>query len=258
MSDRKFYYLSEIIIGLRDEYNNLKNELDELKKTMVVLDNYDASFGFDLSNPERRVLIVKLEKKVKGLEKLINIIKASKSFDTEISCDAIYNNPELQHASNFVRETNWFNYNDKYKTIIYKECDKILHEDIVLGGFSTPIEVKDSNMEIKIAPNCIDLYANKFNKLAPFTGIAYRAFEDELVINNYSNNPSFAAGITEIMHTPIPKSIINSRVTKIIDNNPKSLLPLKIKGLTNTKATQYFSLEEKEDSVVATLTRTKM
>ena len=102
MSDRKFYYLSEIIIGLRDEYNNLKNELDELKKTMVVLDNYDASFGFDLSNPERRVLIVKLEKKVKGLEKLINIIKASKSFDTEISCDAIYNNPELQHASNFV------------------------------------------------------------------------------------------------------------------------------------------------------------
>ena len=53
------------------------------------------------------------------------------------------------------------------------------------------------------------------------------------------------------MNTPIPKKIVNSKLASIIENNPKSSLPITFEGLTNTEDSQFFDLVEEPNKVIA-------
>lgn len=262
MNNKNYYYLSEIILGLREEYNNTRKQLDNLKSMMTIDNGYDVSFGFDYVNPERRYLIIELEKKVSGLNKLIDEVSKKfnrvKPYETNISCDAIYNSSTSKSVGNYVKETIPGKFRVDDQLSFYKECDKILHSKINLAADTHYTKIEDQNAKIKIAPNGVHFKTNEFARFAPCTGIDYHACTDEIVVNNYYNTPSFTVGMDELMRMPIPRSIIDSRLAKIIDENPKSLLNLSFNGLTNTKASQYFALEEQGNKVVASLSRTKM
>ena len=254
MSNREYFYLSEIILGLREEYIKTRRELESLKENINFDDNYDASLGVYFSVPKdpnaelRRYLVIQLEEKAsklkKALNELTNKIK-DRSFKQEISCDR----NEI-HNYILVNEGNRFDIDDDVYDF-YQQCDKVIHTDLNLGAVDTYTKIEGQDMIFKVGHDGVFSCTNNNKRFAPNTGFDYSAFSDQLVLNNYYSNPAFIPAVKEVMETPIPRKIIDTRLAKIIENNPKSILPIKFEGLTNTKAPQYFNLIEEKEKVIA-------
>ena len=255
MKNKEFFYLSEIILGLREEYNNTRKQLDDLKSMLILGNNVDASLGvwskFEKGvqgNIERHnYLVIKYEEKAEGLKRLINELSMklkNYTLKKEFACDFDWSRYYI-----FANDERKFNVANE--TDFQKKTYDVLHTDFNLGALDTYTKLEDENMSVKVGHNGVYCVTDNFKRFAPNTGFDYYAYNDQLVLNNYYGNPAFAAGINEVMNTPIPRSIVNSRIARIVEENPKSILPITFEGLTNTKKPQSFNLIEEDDKVVA-------
>lgn len=247
MKFNEYFYLSEIILGLREEYFRTRRELEELKSMMTVDNNYNASLGVYSTDATSRYLVIQLEEKANGLKKLINEVSKkvkNNTLKTEISCDSGYNRNYV-----LVNEPSKYRVDDLND--FYRKCDEVLHTPLNFSAIDTYAVMIDENMKLKVGHNGVYCVTDNYSEYAPNTGFDYYANNDQLVINNYYGNPAFGASVNKVMHTPIPKAIVGSRLSQIIEENPKSILPIKFEGLTNTKATQYFNLIEENNKVIA-------
>lgn len=254
MMNKNYFYLSEIILGLRDEYNKTVKELEKLRKfTKSVLNNDIDSIGiysnFDMDSTNRelenqkRYLIIKL-KETKKLLKIINSLTNKNVYKQEISRD-------LNYVTNAIKIYGINNLTIDDAHLLYKKCDDVLHTTIGLYSNDSYKKIEDEHMKVKVGHGGVFSLTDNTKKYAPNTGFDYYANIDQLVLNNYYDNDLFIDGVREIMNTPIPKKIVNSKLASIIENNPKSSLPITFEGLTNTEDTQFFDLVEEPNKVIA-------
>lgn len=242
--NKEYFYLSEIILGLREEYINTMKQLDELKSMMIVDANCDVRLGIYSPDSKTNMLVIKLEEKLRGLKKLINSIEKkykNNTMKTEVSCD-----------TGFVRNYVQVNEPSKYRVedlnTFYGKCDQVLHTQFNKSVFDKYFDVENQNMKVKIGHNGVFCVTNNDNRYAPNTGFDYYAGDDQLILNNYYGNPEFAAGIFEVMNTPI---FVSPNIAQIINANDKSKLKLQFEGLTSTKDEQRFELVEEPGRVLA-------
>ena len=252
---REYFYLSEIILGLREEYNKTKEELDEIKNMMSIDPEYDASLGiYSKLVPCRydgferhNMLVIELERKKKDLNKLIEAVSkkiSKKDLPKEFACDSEWNKSFL-----VVDKPNKYSVDNQKD--FQAHIDNVLHTEFNLGALDTYRMVEDANMAVKAGHNGVFCITDSHKKFAPNTGFDYYASDDQIVLNNYYSNPLFKDAIDEVMRTPIPRSVINYRLANIIENNPKSYAKLAFEGLTNTRVPQHFQLIEEPGRVLA-------
>nr|MCR5483180.1 hypothetical protein [Bacilli bacterium] len=74
MTKNDYLRLSEIILGLREEYQKTYDELEELKQHLFLTRGVVATFGVYSNDIVKYYLLLHLEKKLSALETIINFV----------------------------------------------------------------------------------------------------------------------------------------------------------------------------------------
>ncbi len=256
MIKNNYLSLSEIILGLREEYINTCNELNALKQQLVLEDGVNAALGIysvmnvpnvEDTNSKSNVyyLIINLEKKRSKLESIINYV-TRKNFKLD---KVIYNVNDIRKNFVSVNDERLFEVTDFRK--FRNDANKVL-----LSSFNTGLKdkyktVNEEGLKVKIGHNGVCAITDLQSKTKPIIGVDYYAADDQLVMNNYYGDTLFCEKAKEILNTFVPVDSIDSRLVSIIQSNPISEYPIKFDGLTNDRNEQRFNLEVNNGYVLA-------
>ena len=259
--DKKSFYISEIILGLRDEYLKINKKLEELKKLMVFDPKYNSLVYIDAPNEKKFTLVIELEERLNVLEKLISLIskKQDNTDKTEISHDfnGVKNYVSINEPSKCgVKELNKsFNKCDVIElNKFYEQCDQILHMDSakIFAGYDKLDEIE--NMIMKIGYYGVNCFTTERFGLAPHISFYYNSLSDRILLTNHDNLNEYGAALKVIMETPIA---VPDKYASIIENNPKSKLPIRFDEILLNNMPQKFDLEEHSDYVLAKRVKSK-
>ena len=238
--------LREIILGLREEYQNTYNQLQDLKYDDLFLSKgINATLGIYSDDNVNYYLLVNLEKKLSFLENLLNLFSRKDFSITQLDSYG------LDYRKNyiFINDKRLFDVIDENR--FYENCDKILSTKFNSGLKDVYKTLDDEGLNIKVGHNGVFAVTDLNSVNNPVIGVDYFADNDKLVINNYYGDSLFYNKANAILNTRIPKSILNTDIVSIIEENPVSKYPIEFDGLTDSKEAQRFDLEVKNDYVLA-------
>ncbi len=256
MANDKCFKLSEVVLGLRNEYKKTASELEIIKNHLKLEEGVTSEVGiysyleFSKKDPKtidaiHSVMIIELTKKLSFLEKLLKAI----SFKN-LSYDEMYN-----YVSDFrkhhysVNDKTLFEVDDMIK--FTKDCDAIMNSDFNSGLLDRYLKGNEKGLNIKLGHNGIYAVTDLRSQTQPVVGVDYRANCDQLVLNNYYNDPMFTTKARDLLDTQLYSCLFSDGLADIIRNNPISQYPIKFEGLDNSKFEQRFDLEVKSDHVLA-------
>lgn len=245
MEKNNYLSLSEIILGLREEYQNTYDKLEELKQHLFLTRGVVPTFGVYSNDNVNYYLLLNLEKKLSALETIINFVNR-KDFSYTVMTNYVSDYRKNYFKVNDKRLFDVFNPND-----FYKDCDKILLSKFNTGLNDKYETVNDEGLKVKIGHNGVYAVTDMKSTSNPIIGVDYYASDDQLVLNNYYEDPFFGDKARRILNTRVPASSIDTNLVSIIDSNPVSELPIEFDGLTNTRAPQHFKLIEEPGRVLA-------
>jgi len=245
MGKNDYLRLSEIILGLREEYQKTYDELEELKQHLFLTRGVVPTFRVYSNDNVNYYLLLHLEKKLSALETIINFV-TRKDFSYTAMINYISDYRKNYFRVNDERLFDVFNFND-----FYKDCDKILLSKFNTGLKDRYEKVNDEGLKVKVGHNGIFAVTDLRSTDNPIIGVDYYANDDQLVMNNYYGDPLFCDKANVVLNTQIPKSSLNNDIVSIIEENPISEYPIEFEGLTNTKEEQRFNFEVKNDYVLA-------
>lgn len=255
--EKDYYTLSEIILGLRDEYQKHQNELRELKELCEIDKKKAVDFRFSVFQPENKnpELHCDYEPKQNKIQKLM----------TDISIKTgsyIYG----KHSAILATDNNSYHFcYPKYPVHVRYEygMDEKFQEQatsILNSEFSQNIKTKyiePVNPEIDYAfdleQRLIDFYIRESNDEFQESSITCRPYEDIINIRSFDKELS-SEMINNALEIKVPKKELSSYHIGIIDSSKITEKPIKLERTEPCKKID-FSIQEEEKQVVLSKVR---
>ena len=247
---RDYFYLSELILGLQEEYIENEKRIKELvdKYVDIELDGIDSTYSYIKKDGIDYYFILELRKRQSLLMKLIQ------NFTNTFTNDFYQNRSELYNIDG--ERKDYFLCND-LDLISISNSDSFLDNihTLMLNDFNTALDdsykrIESEDISIKLGHEGIFTFTGDKKQFAPRTGIDYVANQNQLRLTDYYNS-TCEKGIKKVLDSRIPADLVDARLQDIILANPDFSLPIEIEGFSHSKAHQYFKLEKQKDVVLA-------
>lgn len=248
--DKNYFYLREIILGLRQEYVENEKMINQLvnKYVTINLDGVEDIYSYIKKHGNDYYFILELRKRQSLLMKLIQNFTNTVANDYYQKRKELFNVDDVrrdyflckdEELINISNPNNFFGYIDK----------------LMLNDFNTALDdsykhIESEDMSIKLGHEGIFTFTGDKRKYAPKTGIDYLSNQNQLRIIDYYKSAS-PKGINKILDSKIPSSLVDTRLQDIILANPDFSLPIELEGFSYSKEHQYFELEKQNDVVLA-------
>lgn len=241
MVKNNYLSISEIILGLREEY---KKTLYDLNKCLSLDEGVNVYYTVS-EYEDKRYVYVSLIKKMKRIEKLLNIF--TKNLYTEDR--KLVGGQDNHLIINDKRLFKFDNNTDLNK--FYNGCKRFFGSEFYSSLDDKYFKADDNGLKMAIGHDGIYTVTDLKSTTQPIIGVDYDGGRDQMIITNYYRDTLFYGKVLDILDTKIPKADLNEHLVDIIDNNPISEYPIEFTGMTDTREPQRFDLEVENNRVLA-------
>lgn len=241
MEKRNYYYLREIILGLREEYLKNKISLENLKKHIIIDDKKINNIDFKIfKDKENRLsLFCYLEKRQNVINKLFNSLNNidDMGYIIEILKDSEYYGIKPMEG---IKVDNLLEFR--------KESEKIINSDFNKNIQLQLFDLMSADRNYDLLINAHKIEVKCYNKLV--SDISYLQNKDVITVSAVSVGKNSNISIHRALNLEVPKDLLNDYYIDLIDSTPIAFKNVYIEPYMNSLESIELNISENNSGVV--------